>query len=83
TQRFMVFHLPQLLPILENFSEADVLLGKPMPVRLVQQFYTQHPQSEHANIQWLVDTKARLLQYLEVAKVLAIQLQINIEIDVG
>ncbi|KAF5301787.1 hypothetical protein FQR65_LT19188 [Abscondita terminalis] len=48
TQRFMVFHLPQLLPILENFSEADVLLGKPMPVRLVQQFYTQHPQSEHA-----------------------------------
>ncbi|MEK7738828.1 MAG: alanine racemase, partial [Pseudomonadota bacterium] len=36
TQRFMVFHMPQLLPILENFSDVDVLFGKPMPVSTVQ-----------------------------------------------
>ncbi len=83
TQRFMVFHLPQLLPILESFSDADVLLGKPMPVVALQYFYQQNLQWSGANIQWLADTSERLLQYLGVAKQFAIQLKINIEIDVG
>lgn len=83
TQRFMVFHLPQLIPLLENFSEADVLFGKPMPVRAVQHFYQHYSQWGNAQIQWLVDTPARLHQYLEVAQQYAVQLQINIEIDVG
>lgn len=83
TQRFMVFHLPQLLPILENFSEADVLLGKPMPVSSVQHFYEVNQDWQDSNIQWLVDSQQRLLQYLEVAKLLSLKLKINIEIDVG
>ena len=83
TQRFMVFHLPQLLPIIENFSDADVLLGKPMPVVALQHFYQQNSQWSGANIQWLVDTSERVLKYLDVAKQFAIQLKINIEIDVG
>lgn len=83
TQRFMVFHLPQLIPLLENFSEADVLFGKPMPVHAVQHFYQHYSQWENAQIQWLIDTPARLHQYLEVAQQYAVQLQINIEIDVG
>ena len=83
TQRFMVFHLPQLLPILESFSEADVLLGKPMPVSSVQHFYEVHHHWQDSNIQWLVDSQQRLLQYLEVAKLLSLKLKINIEIDVG
>lgn len=83
TQRFMVFHLPQLLPILENFSEADVLWGKPMPVSSVQHFYETNHHWQDANIQWLVDTPQRLLQYLEVAKQLSLKLKINLEIDVG
>lgn len=83
TQRFMVFHLPQLLPILENFSEADILLGKPMPVSSVQYFYELNQDWQDANIQWLVDSQQRLLQYLEVAKLLSLKLKINIEIDVG
>ncbi|MEG0481916.1 MAG: alanine racemase [Acinetobacter sp.] len=83
TQRFMVFHLPQLLPILENFSEADVLLGKPMPMRSVQHFYEMNHHWQDSNIQWLVDTPQRLLQYLEVAKLLSLKLKINLEIDVG
>ena len=38
TQRFMVFHQPHLLSILENFAEADILLGKPMPAQSVRDF---------------------------------------------
>ena len=83
TQRFMVFHLPQLLPILENFSTADILLGKPMPICAVEQFYQQFPQWHDANIQWLVDTPQRLQQYLMIAQRYAVKLKINIEIDVG
>ena len=83
TQRFMVFHLPQLLPILENFSEADVLWGKPMPVSLVQHFYETNHHWQDTNIQWLVDTPQRLSQYLEVAKQLSLKLKVNLEIDVG
>lgn len=83
TQRFMVFHLPQLLPILETFSDADVLLGKPMPVSLLQHFYQENHHWQHAKIQWLVDTQQRLEQYLDVAKKFAIKLKISIEIDVG
>lgn len=83
TQRFMVFHFPQLLPVLENFLAADILLGKPMPVSLVEHFYTQHHHWQSSNIQWLIDTEARLMQYLAVAKLLSVKLKINIEIDVG
>lgn len=83
TQRFMVFHLPQLLPILENFSEADVLLGKPMPVGSLEFFYSHHQHWQDSNIQWLVDTPQRLHQYLEIAKQRSLKLKINLEIDVG
>lgn len=83
TQRFMVFHLPQLLPILENFSSADILLGKPMPVSAVAYFYKNHREWKTANIQWLVDTPKRLQEYLGIARKYEIQMKINIEIDVG
>ncbi|MDN5649147.1 MAG: alanine racemase [Acinetobacter sp.] len=83
TQRFMVFHMPQLSPILENFSDADVLFGKPMPVSIVQHFYAMNQNCRQVDIQWLIDSKARLLQYLGVAKQFSLTLKINIEIDVG
>ncbi|MFW1965599.1 alanine racemase [Acinetobacter guillouiae] len=83
TQRFMVFHMPQLLPILENFLDVDVLFGKPMPVSTVQHFYAMNQNCRQADIQWLIDSKARLLQYLGVAKQFSLTLKINIEIDVG
>ncbi len=35
------------------------------------------------NIQWLIDTKQRLQQYLEIAQLYALSLHVNIEIDVG
>ena len=83
TQRFMVFHLPQILPILENFSSADVLMGKPMPASAIEYFYLRFSSWNTANIQWLVDTPQRLTAYLDIARRYAVQLKINIEIDVG
>ena len=83
TQRFMVFHVPHIQLILENFTAADLLLGKPMPAQAARAFYAQNSAWTKANTQWLIDTKQRLLQYLEIAKDYAISLQVNIEIDVG
>ncbi len=83
TQRFMVFHQPHIISILENFADADILLGKPMPAQVVHQFFEQHMEWSTAKIQWLIDTKVRLQQYLEIAKKYFICLDINIEIDVG
>ncbi|MEE9902826.1 MAG: alanine racemase [Acinetobacter haemolyticus] len=83
TQRFMVFHQPHIVSILENFADADILLGKPMPAQVVHQFFEQYMEWSKAKIQWLIDTKVRLQQYLEIAKKYSICLDINIEIDVG
>lgn len=83
TQRFMVFHQPHIISILENFADADILLGKPMPAQVVHQFFEQYMEWSTAKIQWLIDTKVRLQQYLEIAKKYSICLDINIEIDVG
>lgn len=87
TQRFMVFHLPHLQEIIGAFQQADILLGKPMPVHAVQRFYQslfgQKGLNLQVNIQWLIDSQARLEQYLQLAQNLNFCLNINIEIDVG
>lgn len=83
TQSFMVFHQPHIISILENFAEADILLGKPMPAQAVRQFFEQHAEWANAKIQWLIDSKQRLQQYLEIAQLYSLCLDVNIEIDVG
>jgi D-serine deaminase-like pyridoxal phosphate-dependent protein len=83
THRFMVFHQPHIISILENFAEADILLGKPMPAQTVRHFFEQHAEWSNTKIQWLIDTKQRLQQYLEIAQLYSLCLDVNIEIDVG
>ena len=83
--RLMVFHAPHLAQVLAQCPHADILLGKPMPIKAVEQFY-QHHQAESSSIQsiqWLIDSAARLLQYLNLAQRIQHQLRITIEIDVG
>lgn len=82
TQRFMVFHLPHIAEILQAFDQADILLGKPMPIRAVELFY-QSTTQQNIHIQWLIDDVARLQQYLQFAQQFNLSLNINIEIDVG
>lgn len=86
TQSLMVFHQPFLNAIAEAFPRSDALLGKPMPVRAAETFYRTLPTSsfspEH-QIEWLIDTRTRLEQYLQLAQTLGIRMRCNFEIDVG
>ena len=44
TQRFMVFHQPQINQLAVNFPQSDLLLGKPLPSAAALSFYQQLPQ---------------------------------------
>src|SRR5690606_24030116 len=66
TQRFMLFHLPHIAEMMQTFEQADILLGKPMPIRAVELFYQSKGQHE-IHIQWLIDDLGRLQQYLQLA----------------
>ncbi|MGH8453320.1 MAG: DSD1 family PLP-dependent enzyme [Nevskiales bacterium] len=85
TNRLMAFHQPFLNEEARMFPNADILLGKPLPVRSAQLFYEQHKGrfDPSRQLQWLIDTPERLQQYLELARGLGTRLRINIEIDVG
>ncbi|MGL6243187.1 DSD1 family PLP-dependent enzyme [Pseudomonas sp.] len=85
TQRLMSFHQPFLNHDAVQFPEADILLGKPLPVRSAELFYKTHqgPFDPSKQLQWLLDTPERLQQYLALAKGLGTRLRVNIELDVG
>lgn len=85
TNRLMAFHQPFLNQHARQFPEADILLGKPMPLASARQFYKQHkgafnPQRQ---LQWLVDSPRRMIEYLSLARANNIQLAVNIELDIG
>ncbi|WP_432755762.1 DSD1 family PLP-dependent enzyme [Pseudomonas sp. WMBT8] len=85
TQRLMSFHQPFLNHDAQVFPDADILLGKPLPVRSAELFYQGHqgPFDPARQLQWLLDTPQRLQQYLALAQGLGTRLRINIELDVG
>ena len=89
TKKLMVFHQPFLTDLAARLdNEADVLLGKPMPIKTATYFYENLPKSEldfnpFQQIQWLVDTERRIEEYIHLAKQLGQKLRLNIEIDVG
>lgn len=85
TQRLMSFHQPFLNHDAQVFPEADILLGKPLPVRSAELFYQTHkgPFDPSRQLQWLLDTPERLQHYLALAQGLGVRLRVNIELDVG
>lgn len=85
TKRLMAFHQPFLNQHARQFPEADILLGKPMPVRSAQRFYERHRGlfEPERQLQWLVDAPGRMIDYLGLARAQNLQLGINIELDVG
>ena len=85
TRRLMAFHQPFLNAEAEAFPDADILLGKPMPVRAAASFYAtlKGGFDPARQLQWLIDTPERLAQYLELAQGLGTKLRANLEIDVG
>jgi D-serine deaminase-like pyridoxal phosphate-dependent protein len=87
TARLMVFHRPFLNLAAAEFPEADILLGKPLPVQAFRTFFkvksAASPTAPDKNIQWLIDTPERLDQYRDAARRLGKKIRVNIEIDVG
>jgi D-serine deaminase-like pyridoxal phosphate-dependent protein len=86
TQRLMVFHQPHLLALATALPQADLLLGKPLPVAAAAGFYRELGRTTFvpaAQLQWLIDSQERLLQYRQLAATVGQKLRINLEIDVG
>ncbi len=85
TARLMSFHQPFLNHDVLVFSEADILMGKPLPVRSAELFYQTHKGrfDPARQLQWLLDTPERLQHYLALAQGLGTRLRVNIELDVG
>lgn len=86
SNRLMLFHQPFLNQVAAQLPQADVLLGKPMPVAAAKAFYRHFeggafdPQQQ---LNWLVDSPQRLEQYAQLARSLGQSLRICIELDVG
>lgn len=87
TDGVMVFHWPFLRTVFRQIPNAKILLGKPLPIAGLKRFFEAMPAIDRnraeGQIQWLLDTEARLLQYLEFAKTSGIRLNISLEIDIG
>jgi hypothetical protein len=82
TNRLMVFSEPYIAEILGHFNadSLDLLLGKPLPAEALPRL-SLYPG--WASINWLVDTKQRLNEYLAYARKTNTPLKISLEIDVG
>ncbi len=89
SQRLMCFHLPFMLQVLNYFKQADILLGKPLPVAAMHYFERgvaakKLPLNEtYKRVQWLVDSPERLEEYEAFAAQHERKLRISLEIDVG
>ncbi len=85
TSSAMVFHRPFLQAMARQRPDWDLLLGKPMPVAAAAMFYNEAygAFAPARQLQWLIDTEARLAQYLELAQARGLKLRVNLEIDVG
>jgi len=86
TDRLMTFNQPMLSKLSVDMPEASQLLGKPLPVHAAKHYFETLPSDASAaadNIQWLIDTPARLQQYSALAADLGRTLKLVLELDVG
>jgi D-serine deaminase-like pyridoxal phosphate-dependent protein len=87
TDRLMSFNTNMVEQLLATMPTADQLLGKPIPITAVQGVFSRANTSTTAllqhQVQWLVDTPKRLMQYEDFAASSQLNLRINLEIDVG
>jgi D-serine deaminase-like pyridoxal phosphate-dependent protein len=90
TDRLMCFHQPFLNLIAREMTDAQVLMGKPMPVVTAHRFFEHFDGGDFKpaqQLQWLVDTPERLAQYRELAQAQfrddGRTMRVNLELDVG
>ena len=87
TRSLMLFHQPFINLVASRIADADVLIGKPMPVQAARTFYRKLDAAGDFNperqLQWLIDSSDRLLQYQALARELKVKMRVNFELDVG
>lgn len=88
THRYMVFNLAMLDTLLAHHhgQPIDILFGKPQATAAIATWLQQdapHQRPALAQIQWLVDSPARVSELAALAQRLGVQLRINLELDVG
>jgi D-serine deaminase-like pyridoxal phosphate-dependent protein len=84
TNRYMVFNGAMLREMIARRPNADLLLGKPLPIAEAAPFIaTSRGSSPAAGPQWLIDTPERLAVYVETARAHNAPIKVNFEIDVG
>ena len=84
SNKLMAFHEPFLGAV--GNQQSDILFGKPMPVAAAAKFYDRPALKSFdpaTQLQWLIDTPERLVQYSSLAKTKNLRMRINIELDVG
>ena len=84
TDRLMVFNQPMLQALVTAMPDADLMLGKPLPVQAVKTLFDAG-LSDNAlgRIHWLIDGPDRLAQYRQLAQTRGKPLKLALEIDVG
>lgn len=82
TNRLMVFSEPFIATILDSFpaDSLDILLGKPLPVDAAARL-SEKPG--WTSVHWLIDSKVRLQEYLDLALRNDTLIRIALEIDIG
>lgn len=83
SQRLMVFSAEMLIQLAPLYPDADMLLGKPLPVSEFVRVAERAGGDFAARVQWLIDTPKRLGEYLEAAAARNIAPRLNFEIDIG
>lgn len=81
TNRLMVFNLDYLELLSQIMPQSNILLGKPLPVKAMENFLTVN--KNYPKIQWLIDSLQRLKEYERTAQKLNQKLNINLELNVG
>lgn len=83
SQRLMIFSGEMLLQHAPLLPQADILMGKPLPVSEFARVAEHAGADFAARVQWLIDTPERLREYLETANGRNMIPRLNFEIDVG
>ena len=86
SNRLMLFHQPFVNQVAARFPEADILLGKPMPVAAARNFYREFAGGSFdsaTQLRWLLDSPERVRQYDQLASELGQDMLACIELDVG
>jgi D-serine deaminase-like pyridoxal phosphate-dependent protein len=82
----MAFHQPFLNRVARELPNTDILMGKPLPIQSAASFYRELDTTSFdpaTQLQWLIDTEARLIEYQQLAQSMGTRLRVSLELDVG